>query len=44
MHQSVLAQLNIAKMLYPLDAIEMEGFTSNLDRINTLAEQTKGFV
>ena len=31
-------------MLYPLDAIEMEGFTSNLDRINLLAEQSDGFI
>lgn len=44
MNQLVLAQLNIAKMLYPLESLEMEGFTSNLDRINALAEQSEGFV
>ncbi len=44
MSQFVLAQLNIAKIFYPLDAIQMEGFTGNLDRINSLAEQSEGFV
>ncbi len=40
----VLAQLNIAKTLYPLDTPEMSDFTDNIDRINKLAEESAGFV
>jgi hypothetical protein len=39
-----LAQLNIAKMLYPLDMPEMRDFRDNLDAINTLADSSEGFV
>lgn len=39
-----LAQINIAEMKYPLDSPEMHDFTSNLDRINALAEGQPGFV
>ncbi|MEN9571191.1 MAG: hypothetical protein RL172_2422 [Bacteroidota bacterium] len=39
-----LAQLNIAKMLAPLDSPVMADFVDNLDRINLLAEQSDGFV
>lgn len=39
-----LAQVNIAKMLAPLDTPLMADFVDNLDRINTLAEKSKGFV
>lgn len=39
-----LAQLNIAIMRAPLDSPAMHGFTSNLDRINAVAEATPGFV
>lgn len=39
-----LAQLNIARRLYPLDDPRMIGFTSRLAEINALGEQTPGFV
>lgn len=40
-----LAQINIATMRFPsTQAPEMAGFMNNLDRINALAEQSKGFV
>ena len=39
-----LAQLNIAKMRMPMESPGMAGFTSNLDRINALAESSPGFV
>ena len=39
-----LAQLNIAKMKYPIDSDNMSGFVDNLDRINALAERSAGFV
>jgi hypothetical protein len=39
-----LAQLNIARMRAPLDSPVMHGFVSRLDEINTLGEQSPGFV
>ena len=39
-----LAQINIATMLAPLDSPIMEGFMSRLDEINSLGEQSPGFV
>ncbi|MEJ7588566.1 MAG: DUF3291 domain-containing protein [Ferruginibacter sp.] len=39
-----LAQVNIARMLGPIDSPVMAEFVSNLNRINTLAEQSDGFV
>ena len=39
-----LAQLNLARGKFPIDAEEMRGFTDNLDRINRLAEESPGFV
>lgn len=39
-----LAQINIAAMLAPLDSPIMEGFVSRLNEINSLGEQTPGFV
>ena len=39
-----LAQLNIARLLYPLDSAELTDFVDNLDRINALAEDSDGFV
>lgn len=39
-----LAQINIAKMLAPIDSRIMADFVANLDRINDLAEQSNGFV
>jgi hypothetical protein len=40
----LLAQLNIARMTMSLDDPRMHGFTSNLDRINSIAEADPGFV
>ena len=39
-----IAQLNIAKMLAPIDSPTMSGFVNNLDRINALAEESIGFI
>jgi hypothetical protein len=39
-----LAQINIAKMLAPIDSPIMAEFVANLDRINALAENSEGFV
>nr|WP_294948504.1 DUF3291 domain-containing protein [uncultured Mucilaginibacter sp.] len=39
-----LAQINIAKMLAPIDSPVMTEFVANLDRINALAEGSEGFV
>ncbi len=39
-----LSQINIARMLAPLDDPVMADFVNNLDRINALAEQSPGFV
>ena len=39
-----LAQLNIARMLAPIDSPIMADFVANLDPINRLAEKSNGFV
>lgn len=39
-----IAQINIARMLAPLDSAQMHRFTSRLDEINALAESAPGFV
>ncbi len=39
-----LAQINIARMLAPLDDPIMHGFVSQLDAINALAESSPGFI
>lgn len=39
-----LAQLNIGKLRYPIDHPEVAEFADNLDKINALAEDSKGFV
>jgi len=39
-----LAQLNVASLKAPLDSPELKDFVDNLDRINALAEQSRGFV
>jgi hypothetical protein len=39
-----LAQLNIAKMKYVVEAPEMADFVNNLERVNALAEQSPGFI
>jgi hypothetical protein len=40
----MLAQVNIAKMLAPIDSPVMSEFVANLDRINRLAESSAGFI
>ena len=39
-----LAQVNIVRMLAPLDDSIMAGFVSRLDEINALADGSPGFV
>ncbi|MFA9421239.1 MAG: DUF3291 domain-containing protein [Gammaproteobacteria bacterium] len=39
-----LAQLNIAKMKYPIDSPELADFVGNLDNINALADDSPGFI
>jgi hypothetical protein len=39
-----LAQVNIGKILAPMDSPVMAEFKNNLDRINALAEDSEGFV
>lgn len=39
-----LAQLNIARLLAPIDSPALADFVANLDRINELAESSPGFV
>ena len=39
-----LAQVNIARMLAPLDSEQMAGFVNRLDEINALADQAAGFI
>ena len=39
-----LAQLNIAKMKYPLESPQLSGFVEKLDEINALADNAPGFV
>ena len=39
-----LAQLNIAKMVAPLDSPEMEGFVARLALVNARAEAAPGFI
>ena len=39
-----IAQVNIAKMLAPMDSPVMADFVANLDRINALAEASDGFI
>ncbi|MEM1437259.1 MAG: DUF3291 domain-containing protein [Pseudomonadota bacterium] len=39
-----IAQLNVGRILYPMDDPRMAGFAGELDRINALAEASPGFV
>jgi len=39
-----LAQLNIASLIAPIDSPAIAGFVAELDRINSLADQSPGFV
>jgi len=44
MDQFHLAQLNIARMVAPIDEPPMASFQAQLDRINALAEGSPGFI
>ena len=39
-----LAQLNIGRLVAPTDDPRVAGFMDNLDRVNALAERSRGFV
>jgi len=39
-----IAQINIARMVAPIDSEEMSGFVERLDEINALADVAEGFV
>jgi uncharacterized protein DUF3291 len=39
-----LAQLNVGTLRFPLDDVRMHGFTSMLDTINEVADNSPGFV
>lgn len=39
-----LAELNIARLKYPLDDPRVAEFVDNLDRVNAVAERSEGFV
>ncbi|HEX9855287.1 MAG TPA: DUF3291 domain-containing protein [Acidimicrobiia bacterium] len=39
-----LAQLNIARMRFPLDDLGMKGFVDQLEPVNALADAASGFV
>jgi hypothetical protein len=39
-----LAQLNLATLNAPIDSPQLADFVANLDRINTLAESSPGFI
>lgn len=39
-----LAQINVARMLHPLDDPRMAEFVDNLDRVNAIADASPGFV
>jgi len=42
--ESYLAQVNIAKMIAPIDSPVMAAFVANLDKINAVAENSEGFI
>jgi len=42
--EHVLAQLNVARLLYPLDSPEVQGFVDALDPVNAAADVADGFV
>ena len=39
-----LTQLNIGKLLHPIDHPQIAEFVNNLERVNKIAESSKGFV
>lgn len=44
MPEKILAQLNIARLAYPLDSPQLKDFVDNLDLVNSLAEKSDGFI
>lgn len=40
----VLAQLNVARLLAPIDSPALADFVANLDRVNLVADRAPGFV
>ena len=44
MRQYHIAQVNIGRIVAPLDDPQMAGFVSRLDELNALADQSPGFV
>jgi hypothetical protein len=44
MHNFHLAQVNIAKRLAPMDDPIMKDFLDNVDRMNTIADKSDGFI
>lgn len=44
MSQYQIAQLNIARLVAPIDSPQLSDFVANLARINALAEDSPGFV
>jgi hypothetical protein len=39
-----LAQINVARLVAPLDSPQLAGFVSRLDEVNALADGAPGFV
>lgn len=39
-----LAEINVARMRYPIDAPEMKDFVDRLDAVNAVADRSDGFV
>lgn len=39
-----LAQVNIARLKYPLDSVELKGFVDALDPVNAVADRADGFI
>ena len=39
-----LAQLNIARPKFPMDSFGMADFVNNIEPINTIAENSPGFI
>jgi heme-degrading monooxygenase HmoA len=39
-----LAQINIARLLFPIDSPQLAGFVARLDEVNAAAEASPGFV
>ncbi|SDS85111.1 protein of unknown function [Halopseudomonas xinjiangensis] len=44
MLQYHIAQLNIASLMAPIDSLQLFDFVENLNRINSLADQSPGFI